>query len=257
MVLVEVRAGGKTGIGYTYADRAAADVIHDDFRELLIGCDALETGKRFADMQGKIRNMGRDGITSMAISAVDIALWDLKGKLFDAPVCTLLGTARNAAPLYGSGGFTSYTVDRLREQLSGWVNDGIPRVKMKVGRNPDDDVHRVEQAREAIGGGAQLFVDANGAYSRKQALRIARSVREFERKLVRRARLPSGFRGLAADSRTRSRVHGCRLRRIRLRALSLLANAWGANGRLSSGRRIALRRIQRVSWPLTDCARRR
>ncbi len=173
MVFVEVRAGGKTGIGYSYADRATADVIRDDFRDLLTGCDALETGKRFADMQAKIRNMGRDGITSMAISAVDIALWDLKGKHFDAPVCTLLGTARSAAPLYGSGGFTSYTVDRLREQLSGWVNDGIPRVKMKVGRSPADDVDRVKKARDAIGKDAELFVDANGAYSRKQALRIA------------------------------------------------------------------------------------
>ena len=173
MVLVEVQGGGKTGLGYTYADAATASVVRDELTPVLVRTDALETGKRFADMQAKIRNLGRDGITSMAISAVDIALWDLKGKLFDVPVCTLLGVARDAAPVYGSGGFTSYTIDRLCEQLSGWVCDGIPRVKMKIGRDPNEDVERVTEARVAIGNDAELFVDANGAYSRKQALQFA------------------------------------------------------------------------------------
>ena len=119
MVLVEVTAGGETGIGYTYADAATARVVRDELCELLEGSDALETGKRFADMQAKIRNLGRGGIAAMAISAVDIALWDLKGKLYDAPVCTLLGTARDGAPVYGSGGFTSYSIEKLRKQLGG------------------------------------------------------------------------------------------------------------------------------------------
>ncbi|HEV7178928.1 MAG TPA: enolase C-terminal domain-like protein [Candidatus Baltobacteraceae bacterium] len=173
MVFVEVRGGGATGIGYTYADTATANVVRDELRPVLLGADALETGKRFNDMQAAIRNMGRDGIASMAISAVDVALWDLKGKLYGLPVCAMLGTARAAAPLYGSGGFTSYTIERLRDQLSGWVAAGIGSVKMKVGREPGRDVERVTQARRAIGDVAGLFVDANGAYSRKQALRMA------------------------------------------------------------------------------------
>lgn len=173
MVLVEISAAGMTGMGYTYADEATARVIHDSFRDVLSGSDALETGKRFADIQARIRNLGRDGITSMAISAVDVALWDLKGKLLDAPVCTLLGVARDAAPVYGSGGFTSYSMQRLCEQLGGWVRSGIPRVKMKVGRDPSADVRRVAEARRAIGNDAELFVDANGAYSRKQAMLFA------------------------------------------------------------------------------------
>ncbi len=173
MVLVEIMAAGETGIGYTYADEATASVIHSEFRAMLEGADALQTGKRFADMQSRIRNLGRDGITSMAISAVDVALWDLKGKLLDAPVCALLGAARDAAPVYGSGGFTSYSIERLRDQLSGWVEFGIPRVKMKVGREPSADVQRVTEARLAVGNNAELFVDANGAYSRKQALLFA------------------------------------------------------------------------------------
>ncbi len=173
MVLVEIMAAGETGIGFTYADEATASVIDSEFRGILEGADALETGKRFADLQSKIRNLGRDGITSMAISAVDVALWDLKGKLLEAPVCVLLGAARKAAPVYGSGGFTSYTIDRLREQLSGWVESGIPRVKMKIGREPAHDVERVTEARLAIGNDAELFVDANGAYSRKAAMHFA------------------------------------------------------------------------------------
>ena len=108
----------------------------------------------------------------MAIAAVDNALWDLKAKLLGLPLVTLLGAVRESVPVYGSGGFTSYTDTQLREQLGGWVGAGIARVKMKVGREPGRDPARVRVAREAIGD-AQLFVDANGAYGRKQALALA------------------------------------------------------------------------------------
>ncbi len=175
MVLVEIAGGGETGIAYTYADAATARVVREELSELLEGSDALETGTRFAEMETKIRNLGRDGITAMALSAVDIALWDLKAKLFDVPLCTLFGAARERAPIYGSGGFTSYPVKRLRDQLAGWVQAGIPRVKMKIGRDPSADLERVAQARDAIGD-AELFVDANGAYSRKQAMEFAQEL---------------------------------------------------------------------------------
>ncbi len=206
MVFVEVTAGGETGIGFTYADEATASVIHSEFRELLKGADALATGKRFADMQGKIRNLGRDGITSMAISAVDVALWDLKGKLLDAPVCVLLGNARSAAPVYGSGGFTSYTLERLRDQLSGWVASGIPRVKMKIGREPSRDVERVTEARRAIGNDAELFVDANGAYSRKQAMQFAEKFADLRVSWFEEPVYHQDFEGL---SQIRERAPAC------------------------------------------------
>lgn len=170
LVYVEVHAAGQTGIGFTYADVATAKLIDTLLRECVIGSDAFQIAARWNDMYGKTRNLGHDGITSMAVSAVDVALWDLKGKLLGVPAYALFGAVRDRVPVYGSGGFTSYSESQLCEQLADWVGEGIPRVKMKVGRDPAADVKRVEAARRAIGEDPQLFVDANGAYSAQQAV---------------------------------------------------------------------------------------
>lgn len=173
MVYVEVHAAGHYGLGYTYADASAARLIDDLLKPELVGKDAMQTAARYAELMAKVRNNGPGGIAAMAISAIDIALWDLKGKLLQSPVSVLLGAARAQTPVYGSGGFTSYSERELAEHLSRWIEDGIPRVKMKIGRDPECDPQRVAAARKAIGRDAELFVDANGAYSRKQALRLA------------------------------------------------------------------------------------
>jgi L-alanine-DL-glutamate epimerase-like enolase superfamily enzyme len=130
----------------------------------------MDVGARWMDMVRAIRNLGRPGICSMAISAVDAALWDLKGKVLGVPLASLLGACRDAIPVYGSGGFTSYSVERLCEQLGGWAQAGMRFVKMKIGRSPSEDRKRVAAARRVIGSSTGLFVDANGAYTRKQAL---------------------------------------------------------------------------------------
>jgi L-alanine-DL-glutamate epimerase-like enolase superfamily enzyme len=168
-----VRAGGRTGFGYSYADTATARLIADKLAPMLEGAEALDTGARYADMLRAIRNLGRPGICSMAISAVDCALWDLKAKTLGTPLARLLGACRDSIPAYGSGGFTSYPIARLRKQLGGWAEAGLRFVKMKVGRAPGEDPARVAQAREAIGPQTALFVDANGACTRKQALALA------------------------------------------------------------------------------------
>ncbi len=173
IVTVEITAGDETGIGYTYADFATAKLIDDVLKKEVEGADALSTQARWNAMVRRIRNLGRPGICSMAIAAVDSALWDLKARLLGVPLVTLLGQVRTGVPLYGSGGFTSYSVAQLQQQLASWVEQGIPRVKMKVGTHPADDADRVRAARQAIGASAELFVDANGAYSRKQALAMA------------------------------------------------------------------------------------
>jgi L-alanine-DL-glutamate epimerase-like enolase superfamily enzyme len=179
LVLVEVEAAGKQGLGYTYADTATATLIRDTLAEAAMQADAMSPPAAYASMWRRVRNLGRPGICSMALSAVDCALWDLKARLLDLPLVTLLGQLRNGAPVYGSGGFTSYSDQQLADQLSGWVKRGIPRVKMKIGRDAKRDVDRVKVARDAIGPDTQLFVDANGAYSRKQALAQAEHFARF------------------------------------------------------------------------------
>lgn len=179
LVLVRIGAGGREGIGYTYADVATAAFVRDILVPVLEGRDALQTAARWSDMVHAVRNLGRRGVAAMAISAVDNALWDLKGQLLQQPLVHLLGgVARDAIAAYGSGGFTSYDVARLASQLGAWAEQGLGRVKMKVGREPTQDVARVKAARDAIGHGVELFVDANGAYGRKQALAFAQRFAE-------------------------------------------------------------------------------
>ena len=179
IVVVRIRAGGEQGLGYTYADTGTATLIADKLTPLLTGRDATAITGRWQDMVHAIRDLGRPGIASMAISAVDAALWDLKARLAGVPLIALLGAVRNGVEVYGSGGFTSYSNTQLADQLGGWAAEGMRRVKMKVGREPQRDVARVESVREAIGSTVQLFVDGNGAYSRKQALALAEPFAAF------------------------------------------------------------------------------
>jgi L-alanine-DL-glutamate epimerase-like enolase superfamily enzyme len=180
MVLAEVEAGGKAGLGYSYAGAAAADLINEVLADRLTGQDAFAIPQHWDAMVGAVRNLGWRGLCATAISAVDIALWDVKAKLLELPLVRLLGAARQHVPIYGSGGFTSYSVDRLTEQLAHWVEeDGCRWVKMKIGSDPAQDIERVTAARSAIIGTADLMVDANGAYSRKAALAFAERFAEL------------------------------------------------------------------------------
>jgi L-alanine-DL-glutamate epimerase-like enolase superfamily enzyme len=179
LVVVEIEAEGAKGLGYTYSHAVAAPLIQT-LIEKLQAEDAWDIPALFSKLRHAQRNYGREGIAATALSAIDVALWDLKCKLLNQPLVHLLGAMRSAAPVYGSGGFTSYTDAQLTDQLGGWAAAGIPRVKMKVGTHPEDDLRRVRVARQAIGEDTELFVDANGAYSQKQALEFAYRFREDE-----------------------------------------------------------------------------
>jgi L-alanine-DL-glutamate epimerase-like enolase superfamily enzyme len=170
IVTVNVRAADTEGIGYSYADVATAHLIEHTLAPKIVGGDPLANGAAWQTMVRAIRNLGRPGICSMAIAAVDNALWDLKGKLLKTPVAALLPMVRPEVMAYGSGGFTSYTQKQLLDQMTGWADSGLRAVKMKIGRDPAADLKRVAQVRHAIGPEVELFVDANGAYTRKQAL---------------------------------------------------------------------------------------
>ncbi|MDO8107224.1 enolase C-terminal domain-like protein [Isoptericola sp. b441] len=176
VVLVEVKAAGQTGLGWTYGHASAAHLVNDKLGDLVVGREAADVPAANLAMVRAVRNMGRRGIASTAISAVDIALWDLKARLLDVPLAVLLGKVRDSIPAYGSGGFTTWDDARLREEIGGWTEAGMRAVKIKIGEdagaNVARDLHRTALATRTAGPGIEVFVDANGGYSRGQAARM-------------------------------------------------------------------------------------
>jgi L-alanine-DL-glutamate epimerase-like enolase superfamily enzyme len=185
LVLVQATEGVATGLGWTYGPAATASVVNDMFAPVVKDLDPCDVPAAWVAMQRRLRNAGRPGIAGMALSAADCALWDLKARLLGMSLTRLLGAARTAVPVYGSGGFTTYDADRQHAQLAGWVHDeGIPRVKIKVGESWGSDVGRdltrMAAARATIGPAAELYVDANGAYQRKQAIRVMHAAADVD-----------------------------------------------------------------------------
>ncbi|MFF3074608.1 enolase C-terminal domain-like protein [Kitasatospora sp. NPDC057904] len=177
LVLAEAVSGPHTGLGWTYGAPATAVVIRDELAPLLTGRDPHDTAGAQEAMSRAVRNMGRPGLIAGAISAVDLALWDLRGHLLGLPLARLLGGAARPVRVYGSGGFTTYSAAQQERQLRGWTEDqGIPRVKIKIGESwgtrERRDLERVRAARATVGDRTELYTDANGGYRRKQAVRI-------------------------------------------------------------------------------------
>jgi L-alanine-DL-glutamate epimerase-like enolase superfamily enzyme len=170
IVVVEARAGGETGLGYTHAPAAAGKLVEEKLARVVEGADAMAPAAVWEKLGRALRNAGRPGIGFCALAAVDAALWDLKARLLGLPLVDVLPRSHGAVPVYGSGGFCSYSLERLREQLSRWVAEGIPRVKVKISREPERDPERLDVARRAIGDETELYVDSNGALAPKQAL---------------------------------------------------------------------------------------
>jgi L-alanine-DL-glutamate epimerase-like enolase superfamily enzyme len=181
LVLAQVSAADCNGIGYTYADGVCASLITGSLAHAITGRTAWDITGSWSAMVRAMRNNGRPGLVSCAISAVDNALWDLKAKLLDVPVCRLLGAAHDQVPIYGSGGFTTYDNCTAEAQLRRWVEEWrIPRVKIKIGeswgREVARDLDRIAFARNVVGPDVELYVDANGGYSRKQAIRVGHAM---------------------------------------------------------------------------------
>jgi L-alanine-DL-glutamate epimerase-like enolase superfamily enzyme len=185
LVLARVQAGGVEGLGWTYGAPACAAVIAGMLADVVRGRPALDVPGHHEAMVRAVRNVTRPGVAGYAISALDVALWDLKARLLGLPLHRLLGAVRDRVPVYGSGGFTPYDEGQLRDQLSGWASgQGIPRVKIKIGESwgadPARDLDRMRQARAVVGDDVELFVDANGGYGRKQAIRIMNAAADLD-----------------------------------------------------------------------------
>ncbi|MEY9212782.1 mandelate racemase [Thermobifida halotolerans] len=177
MVLVRVDGGGQRGLGWTYGPAACARAVGDLLAPQVVGRAVMDVPAALEAMVRAVRNASRPGAVGYAVSAVETALWDLKARLLGLPLNRLLGRARDTVALYGSGGLTTYDDTVLREQLTDWVKQGFARVKIKIGESwgsrVDRDLERVRLAREAVGPDAELYVDANGGYTAKQAIRVA------------------------------------------------------------------------------------
>ncbi|GII80340.1 mandelate racemase [Sphaerisporangium rufum] len=185
LVVALAEAGGRTGTGWTYAPAAAAGFIEETLAAVVTGLPAMDVPRAWTAMVRQVRNAGRPGMAGYALSAVDVALWDLKARLLGVPLADLFGTVRDEVPVYGSGGFTTYPDEVTAERLRHWVHhQGIPRVKIKIGESAgtaeERDLHRVALARRVIGPLAELYVDANGGYTAKQAVRVAARMREHD-----------------------------------------------------------------------------
>jgi L-alanine-DL-glutamate epimerase-like enolase superfamily enzyme len=185
LVLVRAEADGHGGIGWTYGPAGVAPVVIEQLAPVVAELDPDDVPAIWSAMQRTLRNAGRPGVAGLALSAADCAVWDLKARRHGLPLARLLGTARRRVPVYGSGGFTTYDPDRQHRQLSGWVHDeGIPRVKIKIGGSwgieVSRDLARMAAARCTIGDDAELYVDANGAYQRKQAIRVAHAAADLD-----------------------------------------------------------------------------
>jgi L-alanine-DL-glutamate epimerase-like enolase superfamily enzyme len=183
-VVVEIHAGDTTGLGWTYSSAATAQIINDHLRTLIIGAPAHAVREVHERMRRACRNLGTRGVVSHAISAVDIALWDLKARVLDVPLGQLFGAAPSACtPVYGSGGFTTLNDDQLQQQVTDWRDAGCRAMKIKVGEswgsNERRDLERTARLRELAGPDVQIMVDANGGYTVGQARRIGAAYDEL------------------------------------------------------------------------------
>jgi L-alanine-DL-glutamate epimerase-like enolase superfamily enzyme len=184
-VVVLAEADGVTGLGWSYSSPAAAAIVNGLLAPVIVGRSPWNIAEAAHSMSQAARNTGRTGIVACAISAVDIALWDLKARLLGVALADLLPRAREDVPVYGSGGFTTYDDEKMTSQLRGWVEDQhIPRIKIKIGQSSGSaerrDLERIERARAIIGSETELYVDANGGYTVGQARRVERTMRRWD-----------------------------------------------------------------------------
>lgn len=182
LVVVHASAGDVVGTGWSYTGTAAATMVTDVLAGVVEGRSAIDVPAVLEAMVRRCRNLGRPGLVSAAIAAVETALQDLRARLLNTSLAAVLGRVREDIPVYGSGGFTNWDDSMLRQQMTGWLELGIRAVKIKIGLPGAEgrrrDFERVALVREIVGDDVALMVDGNGAYTRKEAVRMARRMAE-------------------------------------------------------------------------------
>ena len=184
LITLSLQAEGLTGHGYSYTigrgGRAVKALIDHDIAPLIEGRDATEIRSLWDLMWGRLLYVGRGGLASFAIAAVDVALWDLRGAREERPLYALIGAEPREIPAYGSGVDLPKPLDGLLAQTEGFMERGFPGVKVKIGRpEPGEDEERVRAVRELIGDEIDLMVDANMAWTTEEALERGRRLEEY------------------------------------------------------------------------------
>ncbi|MGO4432497.1 mandelate racemase/muconate lactonizing enzyme family protein [Paenarthrobacter sp. RAF9] len=175
---------GHTGLGFSYSKRAGGPAQYAHAKEVaegIIGEDPNDIGKIYTKLLWAGASVGRSGVATQALAAIDIALYDLKAKRAGLPLAKLLGSYRDSVQTYNtSGGFLNATLDEVKERATQSIDEGIGGIKIKVGL-PDskEDLRRVAGIREHIGWDVPLMVDANQQWDRATALRMGRQLEEF------------------------------------------------------------------------------
>jgi L-alanine-DL-glutamate epimerase-like enolase superfamily enzyme len=175
---------GHNGLGFSYSKRAGGPAQYAHAKEVaegIIGEDPNDIGKIYTKLLWAGASVGRSGVATQALAAIDIALYDLKAKRAGLPLAKLLGSYRDSVQTYNtSGGFLNATLAEVKERATQSIDDGIGGIKIKVGL-PDskEDLRRVAGVREHIGWDVPLMVDANQQWDRATALRMGRQLEEF------------------------------------------------------------------------------
>ncbi len=179
-------------------------MVESGLSGLLIGQDPFNIEKLWNDMFWQVRGYGRKGVAFCALSAVDIGLWDLKAKALGLPLYRLLGPYTDSVPVYGSGGWTNFSEEELVAEMTAYVDSGIPRVKMKVGKDfgksEREDIQRLAAVRKAVGDDVAIYIDANNGYYPKQAIYMAREFEQFQVGWFEEPVLADDIQGLAEIS---------------------------------------------------------
>ena len=178
---------GQEGLGVTYHEvggEATRELIMRNMVHKLIDRDPFETEALWWEFFHYLRGVGRKGLMYCALSAVDIALWDLKGKILNLPLYRLLGGNKTQVPVYASGGWTSYDDDQLIDEMLTISQRGFSALKFKVGveggSNINRDVVRVRKVREAVGPDIKILVDANNCFDAATAVQLANRIRDYD-----------------------------------------------------------------------------
>lgn len=193
---------GLEGVGYTYTGgkggRAIYSLLEDELKPILIGQDASSVEALWESMALHLHYVGRGGILSFAISAVDIALWDIRCKRLQLPLWRAAGGVNNKTRCYAGGIDLNFSEDRLLQNVAGYLSNGFEAVKIKVGKSDyKEDVARVAAVRSLLGAERPFMVDANYSMTVEQAIRFGRAIDKYDITWFEEPTIPDDYEGYA------------------------------------------------------------